>query len=74
MFFWIELPRDVSSSAFFGAALDEGIRVMPGTVFSNAGRFNHFIRLSCPSTDLDQADDAVRRLGRLAARMTAHAA
>jgi DNA-binding transcriptional MocR family regulator len=43
-------------------------------VFSNAGGFDHFIRLSCPSTDLDQADDAVRRLGRLAARMTAHAA
>jgi DNA-binding transcriptional MocR family regulator len=73
MFFWIELPREVSSSAFFAAALDEGIRVMPGTVFSNAGRFDHFIRLSCPSTDLDQADQAVRRLGRLAARMVAHA-
>ena len=73
MFFWIELPREVSSAHFFDAALDEGIRVMPGTVFSNAGRFDHFVRLSCPSTALDQADDAVRRLGRLAARMAAHA-
>ncbi|GGC63678.1 GntR family transcriptional regulator [Paraburkholderia caffeinilytica] len=73
MFFWIELPRDVSSAAFFEAALDDGIRVMPGTVFSNAGRFDHFIRLSCPSTDLDQADDAVRRLGRLAGRRGAYA-
>nr|WKF56048.1 2-aminoadipate transaminase [Paraburkholderia busanensis] len=69
MFFWIELPREVASTAFFEAALDEGIRVMPGTVYSNAGRFDHFIRLSCPSTDLERADDAVRRLGRLAARM-----
>lgn len=73
MFFWLELPRAVSSSAFFDAALDEGIRVMPGTVFSNSGRFDHFIRLSCPSTDLDRADEAVRSLGRLAARMAAHA-
>ncbi|MEA3131081.1 MAG: hypothetical protein QOF46_2876, partial [Paraburkholderia sp.] len=67
------LPHQVSSSAFFDAALAEGIRVMPGTVFSNAGRFDHFICLSCPSTDLDQADAAVRRLGRLAARMSTHA-
>ncbi|WP_094779483.1 PLP-dependent aminotransferase family protein [Paraburkholderia ribeironis] len=74
MFFWIELPREVSSPAFFDAALADGIRIMPGTVFSNAGRFDHFIRLSCPSTDLDLADEAVRRLGRLASRMAAHAA
>ncbi|WP_233801297.1 aminotransferase-like domain-containing protein [Paraburkholderia sp. HP33-1] len=73
MFFWIELPREVSSSAFFDAALADGIRIMPGTVFSNAGRFDHFIRLSCPSADLDLTDEAVRRLGRLAARMAAHA-
>jgi DNA-binding transcriptional MocR family regulator len=74
MFFWVELPREVSSGAFFEAALREGIRVMPGTVFSNAGRFDHFIRLSCPSTDLDLADDAVRRLGRLATAMATRAA
>ncbi|TGP42904.1 PLP-dependent aminotransferase family protein [bacterium M00.F.Ca.ET.228.01.1.1] len=71
MFFWIELPRVVSSAAFFHAALEEGIRVMPGTVFSNAGRFDHFIRLSCPSTDLDLADEAVRKLGGLATAMAA---
>jgi hypothetical protein len=39
---------------------------------SNGERFDHFIRLSCPSTDLDLADEAVRRLGRLAARMATH--
>jgi DNA-binding transcriptional MocR family regulator len=73
MFFWIELPGEVSSAAFFEAALDDGIRVMPGTVFSNAGHFDRFVRLSCPSADLDLADEAVRRLGRLAGRMAAHA-
>ncbi|MFM0644372.1 PLP-dependent aminotransferase family protein [Paraburkholderia bryophila] len=73
MFFWIELPREVSSAAFFEAALRDGIRVMPGTVYSNAGRFDHFIRLSCPSTDIEQADEAVRKLGRLATRMATHA-
>ncbi|OLL31372.1 2-aminoadipate aminotransferase [Burkholderia sp. SRS-W-2-2016] len=72
LFFWIELPRGLSSAALFDAALDDGIRIMPGTVFSNTGRFDHFIRLSCPSTDLEWLDDAARRVGRLARRMSGH--
>ncbi|NML31274.1 aminotransferase-like domain-containing protein [Paraburkholderia antibiotica] len=67
--FWVELPAALSSAALFDAALDDGLRIMPGTVFSNTGRFDHFIRLSCPSTDLELLDDAVRRLGSLARRM-----
>ncbi|MET3229252.1 UNVERIFIED_ORG: hypothetical protein ABIC54_001426 [Burkholderia sp. 1263] len=42
-------------------------------VFLNAGRFDHFIRLSSPSTDFDLADEALRRIGRPAARMATHA-
>ena len=42
-------------------------------VFLNAGRFDHFIRLSSPSTYLDLADEALRRIGRLAAGMATHA-
>jgi DNA-binding transcriptional MocR family regulator len=69
MFFGVELPHGLSSAVFFEAALDDGIRIMPGTVFSNIGRFDRFVRLSCPSADLDLVDEAVRRLGRLATRM-----
>jgi len=61
--FWIELPRQVSSLALFDAALAERIRIMPGTVFSNAGRFDHFIRVSCPGPEPHTADDAVMRIG-----------
>ncbi|MGH8778590.1 PLP-dependent aminotransferase family protein [Paraburkholderia sp.] len=69
LYFWIELPRTVSSEALFDAALAVGIRVMPGSVFSNAGRFDHFVRLSCPAADLDATDDAIATLGALAATM-----
>ncbi|WP_133648852.1 PLP-dependent aminotransferase family protein [Paraburkholderia flava] len=69
MCFWIELPQTVSSEALFDAALAAGIRVMPGTVFSNAGRFDHFVRLSCRAVDLDTMHDAVATLGALAVRM-----
>jgi DNA-binding transcriptional MocR family regulator len=55
----------------FDAALDAGIRVMPGTVFSNSARFDHFIRMSCPFADMDLTDEAVRKLGMLAAAVAA---
>ncbi|WP_407668192.1 hypothetical protein [Paraburkholderia ferrariae] len=64
--FWIELPWHVASLALFDAALAEGIRIMPGTVFSNAGRFDHFIRLSCPGPQPHTAAAAVLRIGALA--------
>ncbi|MDR6448881.1 hypothetical protein J2794_005012 [Paraburkholderia terricola] len=41
--------------------------------FFHAGRFDHFIRLSSPSTDFDLADEALRRIGRPAVRMATHA-
>jgi DNA-binding transcriptional MocR family regulator len=66
MFVWIELPRTVPAHALFEAALAAGVRIMPGTVFSNTGRFDHFIRLSCPGVDRDLADEGIRTLGRLA--------
>lgn len=71
MFFWIELPQTVSSMDLFDAALDAGIRVMPGTVFSNSARFDHFIRMSCPFADMDLTDEAVRKLGMLATAVAA---
>lgn len=64
--FWIELPRRVAALALFDTALAEGIRIMPGTVFSNAGRFDHFIRVSCPGPEPHTADDAVLRIGAIA--------
>lgn len=71
MFFWIELPQTVSSMDLFDAALDAGIRVMPSTVFSNSARFDHFIRVSCPYADIDITDEALRKLGMLAAGVAA---
>ncbi len=70
---WIELPRVVSSMALFDAALADGIRIMPGAVFSNSGRFDHFIRVSCPGPEPESADAAVVRLGALATQLALQA-
>lgn len=55
---WLELPGGCSSEAVFDAALREGIRVAPGLMFSNSGRFDHCLRINCglpPSRELGQA-------------------
>jgi len=71
--FWIELPPHVASMALFEAALAERIRIMPGTVFSNSGRFDHYIRVSCPGPEPHSADAALMRIGAIAHRLASEA-
>lgn len=62
---WVELPEARSAQAVFEAALQQGIRVAPGTLFSNSGRFDHFLRMSCGFAFSAQAEQALRQLGRI---------
>lgn len=64
--FWLELPASISATRLFEAALAKGLRIMPGTIFSNSDRYEHFIRLSCGLADLDLLDRSIRRVGALA--------
>lgn len=63
---WVELPEGRSAQVVFDAALQQGIRVVPGTLFSNSGRFDHFLRISCGSAFTEAARQAMRQLGRIA--------
>jgi hypothetical protein len=63
---WLELPPGTDSGRLFEEALTQGIRIAPGTIFSNSQRFASFIRLSCPQPFDQTLDDAMQRLGRLA--------
>lgn len=62
---WVEVPG-VSSSALFDAALAGQILVSPGTLFSNTGRFDNFLRLGCGWPHTAQIDAALKTLGRIA--------
>ena len=62
---WVELPRGVSSQRVFDAAIKDGILIVPGSMFSNSGRFDCFIRLSCGMRYSGEIDKAVRRLGQI---------
>jgi len=71
---WVELPGKLSSTAVFDAAIQQGILLAPGAMFSNSGRFDHFLRLSCGMRYTDELDDAMRRLGHIVGALSRKAA
>ena len=64
---WVEMPKPRSAQAVFETALAQGIRVVPGSLFSNSSRFDHFMRISCGFTFDEKAEQALRQLGRIVA-------
>jgi len=67
MMLWVEMPGGRSSGQVFDAALAEGIRVAPGLMFSNSGRFDHFLRISCGTPFNPNIEAALKRLGQIVA-------
>jgi DNA-binding transcriptional MocR family regulator len=68
MMLWVELPQQVSSQRLFDTALAHGIRIVPGLLFSNSDRYDHFMRIGCGFAFSREHDQALRRLGEMAAR------
>lgn len=44
---WLELPGDVDSFALARKALEQGVSIAPGPIFSASQKYRQFIRLSC---------------------------
>jgi len=65
MLLWVEMPNNRSSKEVFEAALAQGIRVAPGRMFSNSGRYEHFLRISCALPLSAEVERAVQTLGRI---------
>lgn len=62
---WVELPAGTSSQALFDAALEQGILIAPGQMFSNSNRFDNYLRLNCGFPFSNEVEDALRQLGKL---------
>jgi DNA-binding transcriptional MocR family regulator len=60
---WVELPGGVHGDALFDAALEAGIKISPGSMFSNARRFDHFVRLAIATPYGPVVDEALKWLG-----------
>jgi DNA-binding transcriptional MocR family regulator len=65
MMLWVELPDQRPVQPVFEAALKMGIRVAPGSLFSNSNRYDHFVRICCGDPYSKTLDDALRQLGAL---------
>jgi DNA-binding transcriptional MocR family regulator len=63
---WVELPAGTDATRLAERALEAGIGIVPGTLFSPRDRFEHFIRLNAGYPIDDRIAGAVRSVGRWA--------
>jgi DNA-binding transcriptional MocR family regulator len=68
---WVELPSEVDALTLQAEALEDGIAIAPGPVFSARERFTSCIRLSCGFPWSDRIAGAIQHLGELAERQIA---
>ncbi|WP_238139670.1 aminotransferase-like domain-containing protein [Roseateles aquatilis] len=66
---WVELPEGLSSMALFDAALDKGLRLSPGWMYSNSDRFDGFLRINAGIPMDERQRAAIAMLGALCASM-----
>jgi DNA-binding transcriptional MocR family regulator len=63
---WVELPRQVDALVLHARALEAGISIAPGPIFSAQKRYGNFIRLSCGFPWSPRLEGALATLGSLA--------
>lgn len=63
---WVELPEGSDSEKLASLALERGIGLIPGSVFSASCRLKRCLRLSCGAGFDERAAKAIRTLGKLA--------
>ncbi len=66
-FLWFEFPEQVDSLQLFRLALDQGISLAPGPIFSATRRFGNCARLNYGHPWNAQSEQAMAQLGRIIA-------
>jgi DNA-binding transcriptional MocR family regulator len=67
---WVQLPPRVNGTELYRHALEQGIAILPGEIFSTRGRHRGFVRLSCGAPWSPAIEHALGALGKLCHRMT----
>jgi DNA-binding transcriptional MocR family regulator len=65
---WAELPESVDSVNLHHRAIQSGISICPGVVFSATGKYRNCIRINCGLLWTPQVEQAISTLGKLIAR------
>ncbi len=68
---WVKLPAQLDALALYRLAIDNGITVAPGTIFSRKKDLTHYIRLNFSHLWTLAIEQAVRDVGALAHDMLA---
>jgi DNA-binding transcriptional MocR family regulator len=68
-FLWIELPEAVDALQLHARALEAGVAIAPGQIFSASQAYRSCIRLSCGEPWGERSARAVATIGRLAAAL-----
>lgn len=72
-FLWVELPPKLDALHLHARALDAGVTISPGPIFSPQGGHRNCIRLSCGLPWSGEVEAAVKLVGRLASNLLAEA-
>jgi len=68
-FVWVALPPAIDALSLLRQALDHGVSLMPGQLFSADRRFTHCVRLNYGAAEVPALEAATRQLGDLARAM-----
>ncbi|MGU1585785.1 PLP-dependent aminotransferase family protein [Pseudomonas aeruginosa] len=66
---WVSLPAKVNTKELHVRALEQGISIAPGLIFSNTEQFNNCLRLTCGIPWNREAERAIMTLGMLAGQL-----
>ena len=72
-FLWLELPEAIDAMELHRLAIEQGISLAPGPIFSATHAFEHYVRLNFGHPWSPRIDDAIRVLGELLARPSVRA-
>jgi DNA-binding transcriptional MocR family regulator len=61
---WLELPQGVNSETLFDDAIEAGISIAPGPIYTPCGCYENFVRLSFGHRWTEKIENAVAWLGR----------
>ncbi|QRR16188.1 aminotransferase class I/II-fold pyridoxal phosphate-dependent enzyme [Burkholderia sp. MS389] len=67
-FLWIELPPHMDAMHLFDDAMENGVSIAPGPIFSTTGGFRRYLRLNYGRPWTPAVERALETLGTLAAR------
>jgi len=68
---WLELPGNIDSEQLFDEAIEAGISIAPGQIFSPSNRYSNFVRLSYGHPWSERTENAIRWLGQRVGELAA---